>query len=182
MFKINDLIIICIVIYGLFCINNNYNNNNNNIIETKKVNDLIIFKNNNEDDIIAEVNDFENNQKITDYDIKYIVNQKKDFVNNEERLDTEFNTNLPIDIPRPGTLPEQPITSKRLEQFKGKTIREVYNSLIPDYRQNLDVLEGSNISGNVSMIAENNKIEHFDTTYSDSTIDFNYLQENFTQF
>ncbi len=178
MFKLNDLIIICIVIYGLFCINNNYNKN----VNQDEVNKLIAFKNSNEDDIIAEVNDFENNQKITDYDIKYIVDQKKDFVNNEERLDTEYDTSLPIDLPRPGTLPEQPITSKRLEQFNGKTIREVYNSLIPDYRQNLDVLEGSNISGNVSMIAENNKIEHFDTTYSDSTIDFNYLQENFTQF
>jgi len=178
MFKLNDLIIICIVIYGLFCINNNYNKN----VNKDEVNKLIAFKNSNEDDIIAEVNDFENNQKITDYDIKYIVDQKKDFVNNEERLDTEYDTSLPIDLPRPGTLPEQPITSKRLEQFNGKTIREVYNSLIPDYRQNLDVLEGSNISGNVSMIAENNKVEHFDTTYSDSTIDFNYLQENFTQF
>jgi len=178
MFKLNDLIIICIVIYGLFCINNNYNKN----VNKDEVNKLIAFKNSNEDDIIAEVNDFENNQKITDYDIKYIVDQKKDFVNNEERLDTKYDTSLSIDLPRPGTLPEQPITSKKLEQFNGKTIREVYNNLIPDYSQNLDVLEGSNISGNVSMIAENNKVEHFDTTYSDSTIDFNYLQENFTQF
>jgi hypothetical protein len=178
MFKLNDLIIICIVIYGLFCINNNYNKD----IKEVDVNKLIAFKNNNDENIMAEVNDFENNQKITDYDIKYIVDQKKDFINNEDILETEYDTSLPIDLPRPGTLPEQPITSKRLEQFNGKTIKEVYNSLIPDYSQHLDVLEGSNISGNVSMIAENNKIEHFDTTYSDSTIDFNYLQKNFTQF
>lgn len=178
MFKINDLIIICIIIYGLIHIKFN----NIISISNTKVNELVSFKNNNNENLIAEVHNFEYDQPLSNYDIVNIVDQKKDILQNEERVEKPYDTYELIDIPRPETIPDQPITSSTLEQFEGKTIREIYNSLTPDYSEYLELLDNTNISGNISMSAENNKVNQFDTTYNDSIMDFDYLIENFTKF
>lgn len=131
-----------------------------------------------------EIEDLELNLDIDKVDdeeiIDTVLKSKKKVVITEERIEIPYNPDLPVDIPRPANTKGTSLSASNLDKYNGMTLKEVYNSVVPDYSKDDElkkVLDNTNIQGNIYMIDES---LGFDNTYKDSNMDFNYLNEGFS--
>ena len=81
-----------------------------------------------------------------DYKNHFNYDSDINYEEEEDRVDIEFDPSLPLNLPIQSNKPQQIITPESLEKHQGKTIKEVFDSLIPNYRTNEEIV--SNISGN----------------------------------
>ena len=99
-----------------------------------------------------------------DYKNHFNYDSDINYEEEEDRVDIEFDPSLPLNLPIQSNKPQQIITPESLEKHQGKTIKEVFDSLIPNYRTNEEIV--SNISGNNLEFKEE---KGFDNTYEDSS-------------